>query len=223
MAKTGVYIANSLNKEPHYQLDCDKCCAMILQLKLIRAPMCIENSLYLNPGGLTYLTDKDEIYQRTFAPFVEQMSFEADLDDLLDKMESSSNSKKGGGDYMQSGNFATHCGMKPLDTKAMEGDEVTMPQLHAMANEVDDAILSAVIVAYKHIYSERVALWSRVSKIFTFCRAATDAINGLSMVSSSGIGYFYLTLSIPRSSVSNLHSMTAMTHSTRIDPTNHDK
>jgi len=87
----------------------------------------------------------------------------------------------------------------------------------------NDAILSAVIVAYKHIYSERVALWFRVSKIFTFCRAATDAMNRLSMVGSSGIGYFYLTLSIPRSSISVLHSMTAMTHSTRIDRMNHNK
>jgi len=99
MAKTGVYIANSLNKEPHYQLDHDKHRAMISQSKLIRALMCIENSPFLNPGGLTYLTKKDEIYQRTFVPFVEQMSFEADLANLLDKMESSSNSKKGGGCY----------------------------------------------------------------------------------------------------------------------------
>jgi len=77
--------------------------------------MCIENSpSYLNPGGLTYLTKKDEIYQ---SPFIEQMSFEADLDDLLGKMESSSNSKKGGGDSMQRGNFPTHCGMNPLTPK----------------------------------------------------------------------------------------------------------
>jgi len=76
------------------------------------------------------------------------MSLEADLDDLLDKMESSSNSKKGGGDYMQRGNFATHCGVKPLDTKAMEGDEVMMPQLHATANEVDQMILCTSAVYF---------------------------------------------------------------------------
>jgi len=61
---------------------------------------------------------------------------------------------------MQRGNFATHCGMKPLDTKAMEGDEVTMPQLHTMANEVDQMILCT-------------------STVYSFC----DAMHDLAFVS----------------------------------------